>query len=67
MNHFESFLFHYIYIYTHHNAMFSFVIYKFSVFIVLMSTVKLRNGVTQTYPHFITHTSCYASPFSVLP
>ena len=64
MNHFESFLFHYIYI--HHNAKSTFVTYKFSVFIVLMSTVKLRNGVTQTYPHPITHTSCYASPLSVL-
>jgi hypothetical protein len=65
MNHFESFLFHYIY--TNHNATFTFVTYNFFVFIVLMSTVKLRNGVTQTYPHPITHTSCYAAPFSLLP
>jgi len=40
----ESFLklFISLHIYTHHNSKFTFVIYKLYVFIVLMSTVKLR-------------------------
>jgi len=65
----ESFLklFISLHIYTHHNSKFTFVIYKLYVFVVLMSTVKLRKGVTQTYPHPVTHTSCYASPFIAHP
>jgi hypothetical protein len=56
-----------LHIYTHYNPKFTFVIYKFSAFTVLMSTVKLRNGVTQTYPHPVTRTSRYDFPFIVLP
>ena len=56
-----------LHIHTHYNSKFTFVIYKFSAFTVLMSTVKLRNGVTQTYPHPVTRTSRYDFPFIVLP